>query len=115
MPKTQLDNEKLLIDITTILSNLKNDLKDIYTIKKRIFEEDEIRSFKEGFCKQCKEPCGRSNAEIYRCMMKKMKKENTPQQYTKEQLEHDIQELIQHLEKNEKQLTYIMEKIQKAN
>jgi len=115
MPKTQLDNEKLLIDMTTILSNLKDDLKGIYRIKKRIFEEDEIRSFEQDFCKECKEPCGRSNAEIYRCLMKKMKKEKNPQHYTKEQLEHDIEELIQHLEKNEKMLTSIMEKIQKAN
>ena len=107
--------KKLLSDMTTILADIKQSITDLDSIQKRVHNETKITSYEETFCRNCKEPCGRSNAEIFNCMMTKMNKEPVQsEQYLKEYLEHDLQKTVQDLKKRKQHLTKIMEKIEKG-
>lgn len=115
-----VDQHQLLLEISTILKDIQQGIKDLNQIAELVSNEKQIKSYDQTYCKQCKEPCGRSNAEIYKCMMarKRVKEHNKLediQQYTKEYLEKDLKEIISDLEKKEKHLKQIMEKIQKGN
>ncbi len=64
-----------------------------------ISDQGTIDSFEKGYCMTCKQPCGRSNAEILNCIIEKRKlKENFMQtiddQYMKEHLEQDLKKII---------------------
>ena len=109
---------KLLSDILLIRKDIQQNIEEITRIKDLVLDENEIVSYEGAYCKNCKEPCGRSNAEIYNCMMEKINKKNEKQlepntQYTKENLEQDLKSLITDLQEKEKVVKRIMEKIQK--
>jgi hypothetical protein len=76
MPPESYTNNQLLLDLSTILKDLQHGIKDLHHIKKLVIDETEIISYEEKYCNQCKEPCGRSNAEIFNCMMTKNKNDN---------------------------------------
>lgn len=117
--KTYNQNQ-LLLELSTILKDIQQGINDLNRITDLVSNEKQISSYEQTYCKQCKEPCGRSNAEIYKCMMarKQLNNESRPeeiQQYTKEYLEKDLKEIVMDLEKKEKHLKQIMEKIEKGN
>ena len=49
-------------------------LKQMLTI---VSSKESIESIKGEYCEDCNEPCGRSNAEIYNCMMNRISKSKT--------------------------------------
>lgn len=113
--KESYSNKKFLSDITTMLADIKQSIEDLESIQKRVHNETKIISYEETFCRNCKEPCGRSNAEIFNCMMGKTGKEpSKSKQYSKEYLENDLQRTIENLKKRKQHLTKIMEKIEKG-
>jgi hypothetical protein len=115
MKKEAYNQQQLLTDISTIFDGIKQGIDDLHRMTNLVLKESKIISFEQTFCKQCKEPCGRSNAEIFNCMMtgKKIKGKNM-QQYTKEHLEEDLKKITINLEEKEKHLRKIMEKIEKG-
>jgi hypothetical protein len=119
MSLQQYDEQQLLFDISTIIKDISQGINDLQHIISLVNDEKEIISFEQTYCKQCKEPCGRSNAEILKCITTRKniteKKGHTiNQQYTKEYLEQDLKEIIIDLQMKEKHLKQIMEKIQKG-
>jgi hypothetical protein len=107
--------QQLIEDISSIKQEITKSIENLNRIFQLIKYETEIISYEETYCKHCKEPCGRSNAEIFNCMMAKFDQKQTGRikQYTKEYLEHDLQLLINQLEEKEKQLKVVLENIQK--
>lgn len=113
------DEQQLLFDISTIMKDISQGVKDLEYVITLVNDEKEIISFEQTYCKQCKQPCGRSNAEILKCItsrknIKEKKKRENNQQYTKEHLEQDLIDIIKDLKQKEKHLKQIMEKIQKG-
>lgn len=117
MSYQQYPAQQLIQDISSIKMDITKAIEDLHHINHLVSNETEIISYEETFCKQCKEPCGRSNAEIFNCMMAKLnqKQNHEIKKYTKEYLEHDLKELIKDLEEKEKHLQKIVENIQKHN
>jgi flagellar hook-basal body complex protein FliE len=119
MSITQYTEHQLILDISTILKDISQGINDLQHIISLVSDEKEIISFENFYCKQCKEPCGRSNAEILKCVTTRKnntqkKRHKTNEQYTKEYLEQDLNEIIIDLQKKEKHLKQIVEKIQKG-
>jgi hypothetical protein len=119
MPQESYKDKHLLSDLTAILKDLRQGIIDLHRIRTLVIDETKIISFEDTYCKNCKEPCGRSNAEIYNCLMAKMKKNKTKrydtiQQYTKEYLEQDLEKIIHDMKEKENHLLLIMEKIEKG-
>lgn len=115
MTKQTYNQKHLLTDISTFFEDINQEIDELHRITTLVTKESRIISFEQTFCKQCKEPCGRSNAEIFKCMMaKKEMKENNNQQYTKEYLEEDLKKITIKLEENKEHLRKIMEKIEKG-
>lgn len=115
----QYNEQQILFDISTIIKDISQGIKELKYIISLVNDEKEIISFEQSYCKQCKEPCGRSNAEILKCITARKnitdkKRRLTNQQYTKEHLEQDLNEIIRDFQKKEKHLKQIMEKIQKG-
>jgi hypothetical protein len=113
------DEQQLLFDISTIIKDISQVINDLQHIISLVNDEKEIISFEQTYCKQCKESCGRSNAEILKCItarknITEKKRHTTNQQYTKEYLEQDLREIIIDLQMKEKHLKQTMEKIQKG-
>ena len=118
MPSKNYTSQQLFLDISAITNDITKAIEDLNHINQLVKKETEISSYEEKFCKQCKEPCGRSNAEIFNCMMTKINKNQTNNEinhYTKEYLEHDLQALIKKLAEKQARLQKIMENIQKHN
>lgn len=119
MTEETYNTQQLILDISTISDNIKQDINQLKDIINLINIQKEITSYEQEHCKQCNEPCGRSNAEIFNCMMNKknLKNGNIPEhikRYPKEYLERDLKEITADLEENKKRLTEIMEKIEKG-
>ena len=119
MPIQQYNEQQLLFDISTVMKEISQAKADLQHIISLVSDEKEIVSFEHTYCKECKEPCGRSNAEIYKCITERKnitekKRDKTNEQYTKEYLEQDLKKIIIDLQKKEKHLKQIMEKIQKG-
>lgn len=100
--------------IKTTLQNLEeniNDLDDqLSLIISLIQKEESIQPFESTYCTNCDKSCGRTNAEIYNCIMDRIKQtgdETEQQQYTKDFLEKDLQHLIEIIESCKKDLETI--------
>ncbi len=112
-------DQQILFDISTIMKDVSQGIKDLGYIILLVNDEKEIIPFKQSYCNQCKEPCGRSNAEILKCITARKNITNkerqvTNRQYAKEHLEQDLNKIIKDFQKKEKHLKQIMEKIQKG-
>jgi hypothetical protein len=85
------------------LNNIKQDLsrilKQIEFIIKAIHKLKAIDSYKSSACEDCDKNCGRTNAEILKCLMKKSnhikhdQNRYDAQNYTKEILESDLKNM----------------------
>lgn len=94
-------------DIQKIIDKTSADLKQIITdleeIISLISNQERIDSFENRFCKNCNEPCGRSNAEILNCVIEKQKltkkrnQEDKNKTYMKEYLEKDLNKMLKDL------------------
>lgn len=117
MPTQSYYSHQILNDISSIKKEIKQASEHLHRINQSVINEPEIISYEKTHCNQCKEPCGRSNAEIFNCMMAKLNQNQTEgiTQYTKENLELDLQDLIKELDKKQQNLQKIMENIQKRN
>jgi hypothetical protein len=91
--------------LQTTIDNLDEVINDLEQILTLVSFQDSIEPFEGTYCKDCHEPCGRSNAEIYNCMIKKISlKEHKlgrsdEKDYTKEHLEKDLEQIIEDLKK----------------
>ena len=119
MIQEKYGREQLLSDISIVINDISSGIADLKEVILLVKGEKEIVPYEQTCCKQCKEPCGRSNAEILKCItdkkqLKERKIKTGNQQYTKEYLEQDLKEIIMDLQKKEKHLKKIMENIQKG-
>lgn len=117
MPIQTYSLQQILKDISSIKKDIIQTSEHLQRINQAVINEPEIISYEKSNCKQCKEPCGRSNAEIFKCMMAKRNQNQTEgiTQYTKDYLERDLKDLIIELDKKQQDLQKIMENIQKLN
>ena len=82
--------------IQYIQKDLSIGLEKLQKIINIIQNKDSIDSHEKNQCKNCDKNCGRTNAEIYTCIMdkiqqtKKIEDQYERQQYTKEILEQDL-------------------------
>jgi hypothetical protein len=90
--------------LQSVQEDIFNGLKQLDIIIKLIQKEESIDSFEENYCTNCDRSCGRTNVEIYNCIMDKKKQHNTNENlnskhsYSKETLEKDLHVLKKSLE-----------------
>ena len=100
--------------LSEIHQDLIEGIKNLRFIIKKVENEDSIDAFKSSYCKDCDKPCGRSNAEIYNCMMKKLdhakkiQEQYEEMQYTKDYLEKDLDQLHKKLNECNKKMNAIL-------
>lgn len=116
-----MDKETFTLIFNEISQDIKQAILDLEKILLITSNQQRIDSFEETYCTNCKQPCGRSNAEILNCVMNKRKmktnihsrsKEHT---YTKEFLEHDLKQIIQDLKKKYEEIKVLSKKIEENN
>ena len=102
------------INLKEIKEDITNSLDHLREIIKSVKNEDSIDSYESSYCKDCDKQCGRSNAEIYSCMIDKLDQAQQVQQqydtmqYTKDSLIYDLEKIEKTLtECNEKVATFI--------
>jgi len=106
-------------DLEKIIHDIDKTISDLEQILKRITQEESIYSYKSIFCTTCDKPCGRSNAEIYNCMIHRLEKTKDAQdrynevEYAKEYLEKDLESIINDLRKKNNNLKDFFDKNQK--
>jgi DNA repair exonuclease SbcCD ATPase subunit len=104
-------------ELKKIIDDINNAISDLQQILDLVYSEKEITSYDSSYCKDCKEPCGRSNAEVYNCMMKKIQKTNQIQQkynnieYSKEYLQSDLKKIIEDLKQRKIELLELFKKL----
>ena len=83
------------------IHHLEKDIRDIdkqlTLILNLIQAEESIQPYESTYCTNCDKSCGRTNAEIYNCIMERMNQtgdDTDKKQYTKDFLEKDLQHLI---------------------
>jgi len=83
------------------MHHLEDDIKDLdeqlTLILDLIKAEESIQPYKSTYCTNCDKSCGRTNAEIYNCIMERVNQtgdDAEKKQYTKDFLEKDLQHLI---------------------
>ena len=89
------DQDTLEKKIQFIQRDLSIGLEKLQKIINIIQNKDSIDSHEENQCKNCDKNCGRTNAEIYTCIIdkiqqKKIEDHYESQHYTKEILEQDL-------------------------
>lgn len=116
-----MDKEKIHLIIVDLRNDIKQAIIDLEEILSLISDQQRIDSFNETFCKNCKQPCGRSNAEILNCVIKKrhiqtdMDERSYDKPYTKEYLEQDLKKIIQDLKAKYEDIELIDKKNEKNN
>ena len=100
--------------IKIIIRHLEKDIMEIdeqlSLVLTLIQAEESIQPYENTYCTNCDKICGRTNAEIYNCIMDRMKQtgENKEKQkYTKNLLEKDLQYLLDIIETCKKNLETI--------
>lgn len=104
-------------ELQEIIADIDKAIGDLEQILGHITKEDSIDPYESTFCKTCEKPCGRSNAEIYNCMMHKLEQTKNVQErynkseYAKEYLEKDLESTINDLQKRNNDLKDFFDKI----
>jgi hypothetical protein len=104
-------------ELKKIIDDINNAISDLQQILDLVYSEKEITSYDSSYCKDCNESCGRSNAEVYNCMMKKIQKTNQIQQryndieYSKEYLQSDLRKIIEDLKQRKIELLELFKKL----
>jgi CRISPR/Cas system-associated endonuclease Cas1 len=103
-------------DLENIIDDIDKTISDLEQILKLIAQKESIDSYKSIFCTTCDKPCGRSNAEIYNCMIhrleqtKDVKDRYNDVEYAKEYLEKDLKSIVNDLRKKNKNLKDFFDK-----
>lgn len=114
-----MDKETLDFMFNEITQDIKQAILDLEKILLITSNQQKIDSFEETYCKNCKQPCGRSNAEILNCVMNKrdiktnIDERPKDKRYAKEYLEEDLKKIIQDLKKKYDEMKSISEKTEK--
>jgi len=95
--------DTLEVNLKEIKDNITVSIHHLREIIKSVKNEDSIDSYESSYCTDCDNECGRSNAEIYNCMIEKLSQaQQVQEQYDNMQYTKDF--LISDLEKIEKTL-----------
>lgn len=100
-----------------VIDDLGNWINNLQHIIHSVQNEDSIDSYESSYCENCDKPCGRSNAEIFNCMMKKMQHAQKVQSqydsmhYTKDYLQEDLKDLKKGLEQCNDKINTLMKNI----
>jgi len=110
MGTCDMEKKAIKVNLKEIKEDIQKSLHDLHHIIQFVQNEDSINSYESSYCKECDQDCGRSNAEIYNCMVDKLKHFQQVQQHY-DRLQYTKDFLITDLEDIEKLLTICNKKV----